>query len=79
MGVLIVPHGPAPRDAAAWQSWATKKVVEAVRQSNGGALILATSNAAMKRYTDALRAENRWTVIKQGDSRPRQSHSGVQG
>ena len=68
MGVLFVPHGPAPGDAAAWQSWATQKVVAAVRQSGGGALILATSNAAMRRYTEALRAENCWTVIKQGDS-----------
>jgi Rad3-related DNA helicase len=66
MGVLVVPDGPPPNDAR-WAEWSTRQVVQAVRQSGGGALVLSTSNAAMKRYADALRAEERWTVIRQGE------------
>lgn len=66
MGVLVVPPGPAPK-AAEWRSWAVDQVVEAVEQSNGGALILATSNEMMRRYTEALRSLGRWTVLRQGE------------
>lgn len=66
MGVLIVPDGPPPKDAS-WPGWAADRVVQAVEQSGGGALVLATSNAAMTRYTRALRDAGRWNVIRQGE------------
>ncbi len=67
MGVIVTPDGVSPRDAR-WPEWATQQVVEAVKLSGGGALVLATSNAAMRRYAEALRAQNRWTVIRQGET-----------
>lgn len=66
-GLLVIPRGPLPKDTARWQAWAVEQVVQAVNASAGGALILATSNAMMTKYTNALRAERRWNVLKQGE------------
>jgi ATP-dependent DNA helicase DinG len=54
MGVTVVPRGPSPKDRS-WRAWAANAVVEAVRQSEGRALILASSNAQMRTYGEALR------------------------
>ena len=67
-GLLVIPRGPLPKDTTRWQAWAVEQVVNAVRASSGGALILATSNAMMQRYTNALREERRWNVYKQGEA-----------
>lgn len=69
-GILIIPQGPTPNERARWEQWAVEQVVAAVRAADGGALVLATSNAMMNRYATALRAESggRWQVLKQGDT-----------
>ena len=71
LGVLIVPRGPLPTESG-WRDWAVEQVVEAVRASNGGALVLASSVAMMRRYAEALRLERvdhvgGWTVLCQGE------------
>lgn len=68
MGVLITPPGPSPKDRVGWERWAVQQVVQAVTIAGGGALILATSNAMRRRYTDALRAVGKWNVLAQGES-----------
>lgn len=66
-GLLVIPRGPLPKDTTRWQAWAVEQVVNAVNAAGGGALVLATSNAMMQKYTNALRAERRWNVLKQGE------------
>lgn len=66
-GLLVIPQGPLPKEGARWQAWAVERVVAAVHASSGGALILATSNLMLNKYANALRAERRWNVLRQGD------------
>lgn len=66
-GILVVPRGPAPREDS-WAEWAEEQVVQAVTYAGGGALVLATSAAQMKRYAAALRATGGWRVLCQGEA-----------
>lgn len=56
-GVLVVPHGPRPKEPG-WAEWAAGQVVEAVRQARGGTLVLASSARQMRAYAQALRADS---------------------
>lgn len=71
LGILVVPRGPLPTESG-WRDWAVEQVVAAVRASGGGALVLASSVAMMRRYAEALRRERvdhvgGWTVLCQGE------------
>ncbi len=69
MGMLMVPEGAPDPKGAHWQDWAVTRVVEAVRQSGGGALILSSSHKMMERYAIALREQLPDIPVKrQGDA-----------
>ncbi len=74
MGVLVVPHGPSPKDAG-WEDWSVGMVLEAVRLARGGTLVLASSTSQMRRYGWELKNEANWT----GDFRPRVKVQGDMG
>jgi ATP-dependent DNA helicase DinG len=67
LGVLVIPHGPLPTEPR-WRDWAVDRVVEAVTESRGGALILASSMAQMRRYAEALRLETGFKILCQGEA-----------
>ena len=70
-GLLVIPVGPSPKDRQLWERWAVEQVVAAVKASNGGALVLATSNKQRQAYAHALRIASSgqtWDVREQGDS-----------
>jgi len=67
-GVLVIPPGPGPKEAA-WRGWAADQVVSAVIASGGGTLVLASSASQMRSYAQALRAaELPYTVRMQGEA-----------
>ena len=55
MRVLVDPHLPDPRDAA-YQERLVDRIVEQVRETDGGAFVLFTSNAAMTEAAARSRA-----------------------
>lgn len=68
LGVLVVPHGPGPKEPG-WDAWASAQVVAAVAGSRGRALVLASSRRQCDAYADALRAASEgWVVHAQGDA-----------
>lgn len=69
MGLLVVPEGAPDPKGDAWPDWAVDRVVEAVKLSGGGALILSSSYRMMERYADALRERlPNIPVKRQGDA-----------
>lgn len=68
LGLLVVPSGPGVKDPL-WTDWASKQIVEAVRQSGGGALVLCSSRRMMDEAVDALRGAGLpQAVLAQGES-----------
>lgn len=69
MGVTVIPQGrgaPSPKDAN-WRYWAGAQVNELVRQSQGRALVLASSIAQMRAYGEGLRSAVDYPVKVQGE------------
>lgn len=51
----VIPHGPSPKTGEAWRTWRNEIAVEAVRASQGGALILSSSWRGAREIAEALR------------------------
>lgn len=54
MGVLIIPHGPSPKEDA-WTEHAVCSVIDLVNEVGGGVLVLSTSIRMMWLYANGLR------------------------
>lgn len=67
MGVLVVPHGPDPKDGG-WPDWVDERVVEAVKAAKGRTLVLCSSSRAVKRIADVLRSHTPYTIRAQGEA-----------
>ena len=66
MGLTVVPQGPGCKDPR-WKTWAADQVVEAVQRAGGRTLVLCTSVAQMRRYTQSLRDQTSFEIKSQGD------------
>jgi ATP-dependent DNA helicase DinG len=67
-GVLVVPDGPMPKDAA-WQTWSVERIVDAVKGARGRTLVLCSSWSAMRRAAEQLRQERLpYPILVQGEA-----------
>lgn len=53
--LAVIPHGPSPKSGPAWKAWRNDRVVEAVRASGGGALVLSSSWSGAREIAEVLR------------------------